>query len=446
MIQWKLAWRYFFKRPISILAVAAVALCVFVVMVVMTVMNGLVEDFREKNHQYVGDCVIESDSLVGFGYYEDFLAQLADAPIVESVSPAARGMGIAVIPQLNEDYNLGIEIIGVDPVRHSRVTNFGQTLYYTKPENMASAFVPSYDPTLPGCIPAVGIIAGRRHWRNPIPLEIVVSAFPLNSRGVLARSGTDPVNTKSFYYCDDSHSGLVKVDEAALYLPLEQAQILCGMDSPFKRITAIHIKFTPGVSVGKGVATVRSLWEAHIADYADRPGAELFRHVRVQSWQVNRRSIIAPVETEQVMMTMAFLMLGIITVFIIFVVLYMIISHKSKDIGILKSVGVSIQGILAVFLMFSIFVGVTGAFIGGVTGWLFLAKVNALENWLYEHYQWQLWDRSMYAIGDIPNTIEPRVVTMILVSALAACLVGGLIPSLQAARKKPVDSLQVNQL
>ncbi len=121
--------------------------------------------------------------------------------------------------------------------------------------------------------------------------------------------------------------------------------------------------------------------------------------------------------------TMAFLMLGIITVFIIFVVLYMIISHKSKDIGILKSVGVSIQGILAVFLMFSIFVGVTGAFIGGVTGWLFLAKVNALENWLYEHYQWQLWDRSMYAIGDIPNTIEPRVVTMILVSALAACLV-----------------------
>lgn len=454
MIQWMLAWRYFFKRPISILAVAAVALCVFIVIVVMTVMNGLVEDFRENNHRYVGDCVIESDSLVGFGYYEDFLTQLADAPVVEAVSPVARGMGIAVIPRLEDDYNLGIEIIGVDPVQHSRVTNFGQTLYYTGPDNLSNAFVPPYDPTLPGCIPAVSVIPGRRlagggyyRWENPIPLEIVVSAFPLNSRGVLARSGTDPVNTKSFYYCDDSHSGLVKVDEAVLYVPLEQAQILCGMDSPFKRITAIHIKFAPGVSVGKGVATVRSLWEAHIADHADRPGAELFDHVRVQSWQVNRRSIIAPVETEQVMMTMAFLMLGIITVFIIFVVLYMIISHKSKDIGILKSMGVSTRGILSVFLLFSIFVGLAGAFIGAGAGCLFLNYImDPLSDWIYKVFGWQLWNPAIYAIQGIPNDIKPVVVAVVMFSALASCLIGGMIPSLQAARKRPIDSLQVNQL
>ena len=55
------------------------------------------------------------------------------------------------------------------------------------------------------------------------------------------------------------------------------------------------------------------------------------------------------------MMTMSFLLLGIITVFIIFVVMYMIISHKSKDIGILKSIGLSVKEILAVFLIFSVF-------------------------------------------------------------------------------------------
>ena len=451
MIQWMLAWRYFFKRPISILAVAAVALCVFIVMVVMTVMNGLVQDFREKNHNYVGDCVIASDSLVGFGYYEDFLTQLGNEPLVAAASPVARGMGIAVIPRLNEDYNIGVELVGIDPVLQSRTTNFGTTLYYTK--DISKAFVPPYDPALPGCIPAIDVIPGRRlsqggyfHWPDPVRLEFVISAFPLNSKGVLARGGSDPINTKSFYYCDDSHSGLVKVDAAAIYLPLEQAQILCGMDSPFKRITSIHIKFAPGVSVSKGVDRIRDLWTAYIAGYEGKPGSDLFSHVRVQSWQTNRRSIIAPMETEQVMMTMAFLMLGVITVFIIFVVLYMIISHKSKDIGILKSVGVSIRGILGVFLMFSVFVGLTGACIGAAAGWLFLAKINALEGWLYQHYQWQLWDRSIYAIGDIPHAIEPRVVIVILLSALAACLVGGLVPSLQAARKKPVESLQVNQL
>ena len=448
MIKWILAWRYFFKRPITILAVAAVALCVFIVVVVMTVMNGLVSDFKEKNHAYVGDCVVESDSLVGFGYYEEFLECLKTEPTVAAASPVAKGMAMAAVPDTT--FNTGIEIIGLDPVLHSQVTTFADTLYYTK--ELSKAFSPSYAPNLPGCILGIDVINYRQsdgeyhHRSDPAALEFVVNVFPLNSKGGLARGGTDMVSTKSFYYSDESHSGLVKVDSSVMYLPLEHAQILCGMDSPFQRVSAIHIKFRDGTGIQKGVEKINTLWKRFCVEYTDKPGAELFDHVRVQSWQVNRRSIIAPMETEQVTMSLSFLMLGVITVFIIFVVLYMIISHKSKDIGILKSVGVSIQGILAVFLTFSAFVGLAGALIGGIGGCVFLSKVNELENWLHEHYQWQLWNRALYAIGDIPNKIEPRVIATIIISALVACLIGGLIPSFQAAHKKPVDSLQVNQL
>ena len=94
MYKWILAWRYFRKRPITILAVAAVALCVFIVVVVMTVMNGLVREFREKNHRYAGDCVVSSDSLVGFGYYEGFVEQLEAEAFVAAVSPVVRQVGL----------------------------------------------------------------------------------------------------------------------------------------------------------------------------------------------------------------------------------------------------------------------------------------------------------------------------------------------------------------
>jgi len=67
-----LAVRYFLKRRITHFAVLAVALCVFIVVVVMTVMTGLVSDFKQKNHDFVGDCVVGTESLVGFAYYEDF--------------------------------------------------------------------------------------------------------------------------------------------------------------------------------------------------------------------------------------------------------------------------------------------------------------------------------------------------------------------------------------
>lgn len=52
------------------------AVCVFIVVVVMTVMTGLVSDFKNKNHNFVGDCIISTDSLVGFAYYQDFLDKL----------------------------------------------------------------------------------------------------------------------------------------------------------------------------------------------------------------------------------------------------------------------------------------------------------------------------------------------------------------------------------
>ena len=64
-----LAFRYLTKRPVSYLAFLAVAICVFIVVVVMTVMTGLVSDFRQKNHSFVGDCVVGTESLVGFEYY-----------------------------------------------------------------------------------------------------------------------------------------------------------------------------------------------------------------------------------------------------------------------------------------------------------------------------------------------------------------------------------------
>ena len=68
-----------------------------------------------------------------------------------------------------------------------------------------------------------------------------------------------------------------------------------------------------------------------------------------------------------------------------------------------------------------------------------------MENWLYEHYGWRLWDRSIYAIDQIPNTIEWSMLAVVAVSAIGACLLGALIPSLQAASKSPVRILQVSQ-
>jgi lipoprotein-releasing system permease protein len=142
----------------------------------------------------------------------------------------------------------------------------------------------------------------------------------------------------------------------------------------------------------------------------------------------------------------AFAMIGIITVFIIFVVFYMIVSHKSKDIGILKSVGVVNGDVIKLFMIFAFLIGVLGSAIGTAGGVVFLLKINQLERWLYTHYGFQLWNRIIYAIDDIPNKIEFDTIATIVILAIITCLAGAFVPSWQGSRLNPVETLQVNQI
>ena len=440
--------RYLISKRISWLALSAVALCVFIVVIVMTVMAGLVNDFKEKNHLFAGDCVVGTESLVGFAYYEDFMKRLDDTDFVEAVSPTVKSY--ALIGRKGSDSRVGVEIMGVDPAMHSKATGFGQTLMDHE-RDPSGAFEPAHDPNLPGIVFGIDLLDERdihgqyTHDAGPNGTSYSVSCFPLTPRGAAPGSGTEMVNTKTFHYSDKSQSGLARVDGALAYLPLEWTQILCGMTDP-SRVNAIHIKFKQGVGLKEGSEKVASLWEGFERDKADEDMAYLLNTVTVRNWKDYRRDSIAPMEKEQTLMSVMFGFVGITTVFIVFVVSYMIISHKTKDIGILKSVGASNCDIIQLFSGFGFLVGLLGSGIGLLAGWLFLAKINEIEGWLFDHFMWQLWDRTIYAIGDIPSRIEPKVVITIFVSAILACLAGVLVPSWQAARQKPIETLQVNQL
>ncbi len=453
-----LAIRYLIKRRITYFAVLAVALCVFIVVVVMTVLTGLVSDFKQKNHQFTGDCVVGTESLVGFAYYEDFMEVLAKKDFIEGISPVIKSY--ALITRKGSQLCYGVEIMGIDPVRHSQAASFSQTLHYNK-DDVSKVFESDNDTNSPGCVLGIDLALERdekgryTYGFSPADAEIAiaVTCFPLTAKGALAKAGAGLVNTQTFYYNDTSQSGLARVDSSIVYLPFEQAQLLCGMAGPAKspvnslrRANALHIKFKPNVKLKAGCEKVASLWQKFKQEKSSEKQASLLDTVTVQSWKSYRRAVIAPMEKEQTMMTAMFGLVGITTVFIVLVVFYMIISHKSKDIGILKSIGVANTNIIQLFLGFAFLVGLLGSAIGAVGGWRFLVHINQIEDWLFEHFEFQLWDRAIYAIGDIPNQVEFKVLIMIIFSAIVACMIGALIPTWQAAKLKPVETLQVSQL
>ena len=440
--------RYLLKRRITYFAVMAVALCIFIVLVVMTVMTGLVSEFKQKNHRFAGDCVVGTKSLVGFAYYEDFIEMLERADFIKGVSPVIKSH--ALIRRRDSERYTRVEIMGIDPAMHSLATGFAETLYYHK-DDVSNAFRPAYDPNLPGCILGIDLELQRdaqseyTYQASPARVGYSISCLPLTAKGALAQAGTDMIDTKTFYYSDNTHSGLPRVDISAVYLPFEQAQQLC-MAGAEKRANAIHIRFQPNVTLEEGCSKVAAIWQNFRQEKTGADLAYLLDNVTVQSWRSYRRESIAPMEQEQTVMSVMFGFVAITTVFVVQVVFYMIINHKRKDIGILKSIGVSDFDVLELFSGFALLVGVLGSGIGLFTGWVFLVKINRIEDWLFERFGFQLWDRTIYAIGEIPNRVELKVLVAIFLSAIAACLVGALVPSWKAARQRPVETLQVNPL
>jgi ABC-type lipoprotein release transport system permease subunit len=415
----------------------------------MTVMTGLVSDFKDKNHRYVGDCVVGTESLVGFAYYDDFAEILKREDFVEGVSPVIKSYGL--VGAAGAERSIGVEIVGIEPAMHSRVTGFGKSLHYHRAD-AASAFVPDYDANHIGCVIGIDLWL-RRHTNGdydygerPAAFSLAVTCFPLTVKGALARAGTDLVNTRTFYFSDTSESGLARVDGSVVYLPFEEVQSLCGMKGPVARASWIHIKFKSNISEEEGYRKVSDLWRKFSDDKKGEKYADLLKTVSVQGWRQNRREYIAAMEKEQTMMTAMFGLVGLTTVFIIFVVFYMIVSHKSKDIGILKSLGVSAWNLISLFLLFSFLLGLIGSAVGAASGWVFLRYINRIEGWLFEHFGFQLWDRTMYAIGDIPNEVKTGTITVIVACAILACLAGAVLPSRRAVKATAAEALQVSQI
>lgn len=453
MYKFILAFRYLIKRKISYFAVAAVALCVFVVFVVITVLTGLSEGFKTKVYNSTGDCVVHTKSLVGFGYYEEFLEILRRQPYIEAASPVVRNYALIGVGRVAGRTAYGEytkEIAGIEPVSYAEVTGFDKWLQYNK-DSLDKAFVPAYDPNLPGCVPGIDFLFSRDEKGDyhppsePSAIALEINCVPLNAKGAMSKAGAGEFSTKTFYCSDYFHAGY-SLDWRFIFLPFDDVQMLCGMATGHKRITHIHIKFTPTVSINAGTDKVARLWSDFAEQKKDAPYANLLENVKVQSWKNFSKTVVAIVETQQTMMIVCFGMIGVITIFIVLVVFYMIVSHKIKDIGILKSVGAGSFSIMSLFLYFASLIGIIGSGIGAFVGWRFLVHINAFEDWLFENFEFQLWDRRISSIGDIPNAVDLKVLAIIIVCAIAVCMLGALLPSRRAGRMKCVDTLQVSGL
>jgi lipoprotein-releasing system permease protein len=162
----------------------------------------------------------------------------------------------------------------------------------------------------------------------------------------------------------------------------------------------------------------------------------------VVTWLELQGTFISAVEHEKALVTFLFGLISIVAIFLIFCIFYMIVVEKTKDIGIIKSVGATNSGVAGIFLGYGLAIGVVGAGLGLLVAYLIVHNINQIHKWITDVTGTPIWDPQVYAFDTIPNTMNSHEVTIILSVAVISSVLGALVPALRAARMHPVESLR----
>ena len=339
--------------------------------------------------------------------------------------------------------------------------------YYPGPGVFAPAEPPDFKAGYEGkAYP--GVIIGRdvlfrrrpsgeygRDVRYPRGEPCYLTVLPLTRTGDVS---PEPPPKPLFRYVDDSRTGIHEIDSMNVYVDFHRLQTLMsmgpqeradgsGMTSP--RCSQVQIKLNKAFEWPREVLVakkrlIEKVWRKVASDVpADATELQMLDGVSMQTWEEMQQSYIAAIEKEKFLVLIMFGVISIVAVLLILCIFYMIVQEKTRDVGILKSLGASTEGVTAVFLVYGGAIGLVGCVLGSLLGTNFVEHINEVQEWLARlNPAWRVWSPDTYSFDKIPSVWKWAEVLWICALSIVASVAGAIIPAIRAGRTWPVQSLR----
>lgn len=257
-----------------------------------------------------------------------------------------------------------------------------------------------------------------------LPGDDVRLTFP--TAGTPPRPIDDLFTIVDLYECKMS-----EYDSSFVFVPIEKLQQLRGMIDPqtgVSRVTSIQIKLKN---------------EADGEAVRDRLRAVFHpERYRISTWRDKQGPLLAAVSMETAILNVLLFLIIAVAGFGILAIFFMIVVEKTKDIGVLKSLGASARGVMGIFLGYGLSLGAVGAGGGLALGILIVSKINWIADQLGKITGHKVFDPSIYYFYKIPTIVEPFTVSWIVLGALGIAVAASVFPAIRAARMHPVEALR----
>jgi lipoprotein-releasing system permease protein len=209
--------------------------------------------------------------------------------------------------------------------------------------------------------------------------------------------------------------GLFEFDEAYGFVHLDVAKKILDRERP----EFIELK-VDDLFVAQQVAE----------DISSAPGSEYL----AQDWADMNQSLFSALWLEKMAISITIGLIVMVAALNIVASLILLVMEKSRDIGILKTMGASAANIRRIFMLQGLVIGLVGTTAGAAAGCILIYVLNR-----YKLIQIPL---DVYQISYVPFTLELLDFVIVIVSALLICFVATIYPSRKASRLDPAQALR----
>ena len=396
-----------FLSLITWIALGGVTVGVTALIVVIAVMTGMQEDLRDKILESTPHVIVlEQSASLRLGDWREVVDSVLAVEGIVGAAPFVLSQVSVVRRSVSGQYSQPANLYGV-----SIDTTLAAPTDMERQIIEGALNLDTPESGLPPLLMGIGLADRMQVFEGDS--VVLMSLENLNSDIFGALTPT----LREFEVTGTFATGLYDYDIGNVYTNLESAQELIGLET--------------NTASGIGARTADPGMALQVADEVS---ARLGYPYYVESWATTNRALFSALELEKLAMYLILFLIVVVAAFNIVSTLVMVVADRTREIGILKAMGMSQGGVLRVFVLQGAWIGLIGTALGTFGG---LAL-----SFIIERYEIIRIPAEVYGVDHLPVSLRISDVLMIIGGSVAISFLATLYPAMQASGLEPVDAIR----